>query len=40
MNDLMLILGWGSPIGTGIFLVCLAGMIFILSKAQKTRKKD
>jgi hypothetical protein len=38
MDNLMLILGWGSPIGTGIFLVCLAVMIFLLTKAGK--KKD
>ncbi len=38
--DLMLILGWGSPIGIGIFLVCLGGMIFLLSKAGKQGKKD
>jgi hypothetical protein len=35
MNDLMLVLGWGSPIGTGLFLVCLAGMIYILSRVNK-----
>ena len=38
MNE-TLILGWGSPIGTGIFLVCLAGMIFLLSKASKDKSK-
>jgi hypothetical protein len=39
--DLMMILGWGSPIGVGIFLLCLAGMIYILSKAdRKGKKKD
>jgi len=38
--DLMLILGWGSPIGVGIFLLCLGGMIFLLSKADKKRRKD
>jgi formate-dependent nitrite reductase membrane component NrfD len=40
MDNLIMILGWGSPIGIGIFLLCLAGMIFILSKADKQRKKD
>jgi hypothetical protein len=40
MNDLMLVLGWGSPIGTGIFLLCLGGMIFLLSKANTQRKKE
>jgi len=38
--DWMLVLGWGSPIGVGIFLLCIAGMIFILSKANKDKKKD
>jgi len=26
METLFLLLGWGSPIGIGIFLVCLGGM--------------
>ena len=33
MDNINLVLGWGSPIGIGIFLVCLATMIFLLSKA-------
>ncbi len=41
MDNLMLILGWGSPIGTGIFLLCIAGMVFILSRVDKKKgKKD
>ena len=40
MDNLMLVLGWGSPIGVGIFLLCLAGMIFLLSKADRKSKKD
>jgi len=40
MDNLMLVLGWGSPIGTGIFLLCLAGMVFLLSKVDKKGKKD
>ncbi len=40
MDNLILILGWGSPIGLGIFLLCIAGMIFILSKVDKRKKKD
>ena len=39
MTDLMSVFGWGSPIGIGIFLLCLAGMINLLSKVQP-RKKD
>jgi hypothetical protein len=37
MDELMLILGWGSPIGTGIFLLCLGGMILLLTKASKKK---
>ncbi|MFC1861885.1 hypothetical protein ACFLT4_02235 [Chloroflexota bacterium] len=40
MDNLILILGWGSPIGVGIFLLCIAGMIFLLSKADRKGKKD
>jgi hypothetical protein len=39
MSDLMLVLGWGSPIGIGIFLLCLGGMIFFLTKANKKQEK-
>jgi len=35
MNEVALVLGWGSPIGIGIFLVCIAAMIFLLSRAGK-----
>lgn len=38
MDDVMLVFGWGSPIGTGIFLLCVAGMIFILSRVGKEKK--
>ena len=34
-----LVFGWGSPIGTGIFLLCLAGMIYLLSKADAESKR-
>ena len=40
MDNLILILGWGSPIGIGIFLLCIAGMIYILSRVDKRKKKD
>ena len=39
MDNIMLVLGWGSPIGTGIFLLCLAGMVFLLSRAGKEKGK-
>jgi len=38
MEDAFLVFGWGSPIGIGIFLVCLGGMIFLLTKASKKDK--
>jgi hypothetical protein len=38
MSDLILIFGWGSPIGTGLFLLCLAGMIYILSRVGKKKE--
>jgi hypothetical protein len=39
MENLWLALHWGSPIGIGIFLVCLGGMIYLLSKADETSKR-
>ena len=38
MENALLIFGWGSPIGTGIFLLCLAGMIYLPSKTSKNSK--
>ena len=35
---MMLILGWGSPVGVGFFLVALALMIWLLSKADRGKK--
>ena len=39
MSDWILILGWGSPIGIGIFLVLLGTMIFMLAKADSVSKR-
>ena len=39
MDELYAIFGWGSPIGIGIFLVCLGGMIYLLSKANKKKQE-
>jgi len=39
MAELYAIFGWGSPIGTGIFLVLLGLFIYLLSKAQKEKSK-
>ena len=37
-GDLFLVLGWGSPIGIGLFLTLLGAMIFLLAKADKISK--
>lgn len=37
--DWILILGWGSPIGIGIFLVLLGLMIFLIAKADEVSKR-
>jgi hypothetical protein len=39
MESLFLILGWPGPVGVGIFLVCLATMIWLLSKADEISKR-
>ena len=39
MDSLWLSLYWGSPIGTGIFLVCLGGMIYLLARADEISKR-
>jgi hypothetical protein len=39
MSDLNLVLGWGSPIGIGIFLICLGTMIYLLSKVGDKKKQ-
>ncbi len=38
-GDLFLVLGWGAPIGIGIFLVCLGTLILLLSKADAISKR-
>ena len=39
MKNLFLWLGWGSPIGIGIFLLCLGSMIYLISKADTEKKR-
>jgi len=39
MDNMWLALHWGSPIGIGIFLVCLGGMVYLLSKAGEKSKR-
>jgi len=38
MGDLWLMFWWGSPIGVGIFLVCLGTMIYLVAKADEKSK--
>jgi hypothetical protein len=37
--NIWLALFWGSPIGLGIFLLCLGGMIYLISKADEISKR-
>ena len=39
MDNLWLALHWGSPIGIGIFLLCLGAMIYFLSRADEISKR-
>jgi len=39
MGSWFLILGWSSPIGVGIFLLCLGSMIYLLTKADEASKR-
>lgn len=39
MESLWLALYWGSPIGLGIFLICLGGMLYLLAKADEISKR-
>jgi uncharacterized membrane protein YbaN (DUF454 family) len=39
VTDWTSILGWGSPIGIGVFLALLATMIFIIAKADEVSKR-
>jgi hypothetical protein len=37
--DMWLVFYWTGPIGIGVFLVCLAAMIFLLTKADEVSKR-
>jgi len=39
MESLWLAFYWGSLIGLGIFLLCLGGMVYLLSKADEISKR-
>jgi hypothetical protein len=39
MDSLYAIFGWGSPIGTGLFLVFLGIFIYTLSRVDKSSRK-
>ena len=38
-DTLFLVLYWTGPIGIGIFLLCLGGMLYLLTKADVERKR-
>jgi hypothetical protein len=37
--NLFLILFWSGPIGLGIFLVCIGGMIYLIARADEISKR-
>ena len=37
--DMWLVLYWTGPIGIGIFLLCLGGMIYLINKADEIKKR-
>lgn len=39
MDSLQIVLGWGSPIGIGILLLCIGGMVYLLSQADRSKRK-
>jgi uncharacterized membrane protein YbaN (DUF454 family) len=39
MTDWYMVLGWGSPIGIGIFLCLMGTMVFMLAKADESSKR-
>lgn len=39
MESLVEILGWGSPIGTGVFIVSIAASLFLLAGTLHTLSK-
>ena len=39
MENLYAILGWGSPIGTGFFLMSLGVMLYLLSRTDQITKE-
>jgi len=39
MDGMWLVFYWTGPIGVGIFLLCLAGMIYLLVKADIEKKR-
>ena len=39
MEALWLAFSWGSPIGLGIFLVCVGAMTYLLKKADEVSKR-
>jgi len=37
--DIWLVLFWTGPIGVGIFLLCVGGMVYLLKKADEVDKR-
>jgi heme/copper-type cytochrome/quinol oxidase subunit 2 len=39
MGDLWLVFWWTGPIGIGIFLVCVATMVYLLARADAVKRE-
>jgi hypothetical protein len=39
MTDWALVFGWGTPIGIGVFLVCIAATIYLISRATTPKRE-
>jgi hypothetical protein len=39
MTDWSTVLGWGSPIGIGVFLCLLSTMVFMFAEAEESSKR-
>lgn len=39
MDNLWMVFFWSGPIGLGVFLLCLGGFIYLLSRADEVSKR-
>ena len=39
MENLWLVFFWSGPVGLGVFLLCLGGMIYLIARADEISKR-